>query len=156
MRTLARPLNVALLLGICGLMAWTPRVNADIAARWATPAVGPVLLGFLALATVSCGAIDRTLRGRRDGVPYALALGLLLLCGTMLAASLWPAVVPPAVTIHDAAAPRSSLRFALVGALAILPLVLGYTAWAYRVFHGKVRAGGGYHHDGGEGPCDAP
>jgi hypothetical protein len=27
----------------------------------------------------------------------------------------------------------------------LIPLILGYTAWAYWVFRGKVRAGSGYH-----------
>ena len=44
-----------------------------------------------------------------------------------------------------AAAPPQSLGFALVGALAIIPVILMYTAWSYYVFRGKVRAGEGYH-----------
>jgi cytochrome d ubiquinol oxidase subunit II len=27
----------------------------------------------------------------------------------------------------------------------LVPLILGYTAWAYWVFRGKVRPGSGYH-----------
>jgi len=27
----------------------------------------------------------------------------------------------------------------------LVPLILGYTAWAYWVFRGKVRHGSGYH-----------
>jgi hypothetical protein len=43
-----------------------------------------------------------------------------------------------------AAAPRSQ-AFLLVGTLFLLPVIVGYTAWSYWVFRGKVRAGGGYH-----------
>ena len=34
--------------------------------------------------------------------------------------------------------------FLLLGVLFVIPVVLGYTAWSYWVFRGKVR-GGGYH-----------
>jgi cytochrome d ubiquinol oxidase subunit II len=33
----------------------------------------------------------------------------------------------------------------LVGVAVLIPLILGYTAWAYWVFRGKVQAGAGYH-----------
>ncbi|HET6546400.1 MAG TPA: ubiquinol oxidase subunit II, partial [Rhodanobacteraceae bacterium] len=45
----------------------------------------------------------------------------------------------------DAASPPSSQGFVLVGALIMLPAVLFYTAYSYRVFRGKVVAGEGYH-----------
>jgi len=54
-------------------------------------------------------------------------------------------MVPPSLTIWDAAAPASSLAFTLVGAAILLPVILGYTAYAYWVFKGKVKAGEGYH-----------
>ena len=63
-----------------------------------------------------------------------------------LGISLWPyGVVPGRITIWDAAAPESSQVFMLVGVGILLPMILGYTAWAYWVFRGKVRAGSGYH-----------
>ena len=33
----------------------------------------------------------------------------------------------------------------LVGTVALLPVVLGYTAFVYWLFRGKVRVGEGYH-----------
>jgi cytochrome d ubiquinol oxidase subunit II len=53
--------------------------------------------------------------------------------------------VPPAVTIWDAAAHPSSQLFMLIGTVAFLPLILGYTAFVYWTFRGKVRPGEGYH-----------
>ena len=35
--------------------------------------------------------------------------------------------------------------FMLVGALLIIPVILGYTCWSYYVFRGKVQPGEGYH-----------
>jgi cytochrome d ubiquinol oxidase subunit II len=48
------------------------------------------------------------------------------------------------LSVWDAAAPRSSQIFMLVGASVLMPLILAYTAWAYWVFRGKV-AHEGYH-----------
>ena len=41
--------------------------------------------------------------------------------------------------------PFDRLGFALVGALAIIPIILMYTAWSYYVFRGKVRLGEEFH-----------
>ncbi len=48
------------------------------------------------------------------------------------------------MTIWEAAAPRRSQVFMLIGAGIMLPLILAYTGWAYWVFRGKV-GHEGYH-----------
>jgi cytochrome d ubiquinol oxidase subunit II len=35
--------------------------------------------------------------------------------------------------------------FMLVGTAVLLPFILGYTAFVYRTFRGKVKPGEGYH-----------
>jgi cytochrome d ubiquinol oxidase subunit II len=77
--------------------------------------------------------------------PFLLALLLLFLGYTGLAISLWPNIIPPAISIREAAAPPESMGFTLVGALFVIPFILAYTAMSYYVFRGKVRAGEGYH-----------
>jgi cytochrome d ubiquinol oxidase subunit II len=62
-----------------------------------------------------------------------------------LAISLWPMIAPPTITLWDAAAAPRSQAFLMIGTLFLLPLILGYTAWSYWVFRGKVRSGAGYH-----------
>jgi len=59
--------------------------------------------------------------------------------------SFCPHMVPPSLTIVDAVAPDPSLAFALVGTLILLPMILGYTAYYYWVFRGKVEPDEGYH-----------
>lgn len=73
---------------------------------------------------------------RAGGMLFALAFA-------GLAISVWPYVVPRAVTIWEAAPPQSSQIFLLSGTVVILPTILIYTGWAYWVFRGKVH--GGYH-----------
>jgi cytochrome d ubiquinol oxidase subunit II len=62
-----------------------------------------------------------------------------------LGISLFPHIVPPQIDIWQAAAPDESLRFLLVGAALLLPLILGYTAYVYWVFRGKTQPDAGYH-----------
>jgi cytochrome d ubiquinol oxidase subunit II len=50
-------------------------------------------------------------------------------------------VVIDRMTIWEAAAHPSSLEFMLVGVLVVLPFLVAYTAFAYRVFRGKARPG---------------
>jgi len=61
-----------------------------------------------------------------------------------LGVSLFPYLVPPEITIWDAAAPAQSQVFMLVGVAVIMPVIIAYTAWAYWVFRGKSGAHG-YH-----------
>ena len=63
---------------------------------------------------------------------------------TGLGISIWPDVIPGAVSIWDAAAPEKSQVFMLVGTVVLVPMILAYTGWAYWVFRGKV-ADEGYH-----------
>ena len=54
-------------------------------------------------------------------------------------------MLPPSITIWQAAAPHDSQVFLLVGASVLIPVILIYTGYAYWVFRGKVQRGVGYH-----------
>ena len=141
----AGPIAIVLLIVIGIVSVWTPLVHPQIAARWFSL---PNILFFspvpvLTLATTL--GILWALRRDPHVVPFGLALFLLFLGYSGLGISLWPNVIPPSVSLWDAAAPPQSMGFALVGALFIIPIILTYTAWSYYVFRGKVRAGEGYH-----------
>jgi cytochrome d ubiquinol oxidase subunit II len=96
------------------------------------------------LTAIIAGFLFYGLRKRRELAPFLLALALFLLGMVGLGVTIWPYVVPDALTIWDTAAPERSQVFMLVGVAFILPLILGYTAWSYWVFRGKVGAEG-YH-----------
>jgi len=145
MIALAPPI-VLVLLAVTGVVSiWTPLTHPHIAARWFTrPGIfyfSPVPILDLATA----GALIWTLRRGAERAPFLLALFLLFLGYSGLGISLWPHIIPPNVTIEAASGPPESLGFTLVGAVLIIPCILGYTGWAYYVFRGKVRAGEGYH-----------
>ncbi len=145
MRRFARPLTL-LLLGVVGLISiWTPLQHAAIATRWFSfPNVfwlAPVPL----LVLLTTWRLLESLKGEGHATPFILTLCLVFLAYSGLGISVWPHVVPPSITIWDAAAPVQSQLFTLIGALLIIPMILGYTAWSYYVFRGKVDSSASYH-----------
>jgi cytochrome d ubiquinol oxidase subunit II len=146
MIALARPITLGLLAVIGLVSLWTPLAHPEVAARWFAL---PNLLFFSPvpiLVLVTTWAILRVLRLAPHAAPFLFSLALVFLGYSGLAISLWPNIVPPAISFRDAAGPPQSMGFTLVGALFIIPIILTYTAWSYHVFRGKVKAGEGYHH----------
>jgi cytochrome bd ubiquinol oxidase subunit II len=144
-RHLARPFAIAtlVLIGLVSLIM--PFLQEAFRQRWFTfPNLifaSPVPLLVLALAWRFEKAIER----REEVMPFLCALGFFLLSYIGLGISMWPMIVPPAITIWDAAAPPSSQLFLLVGAVVLVPIILAYTAYTYWLFRGKVVVGHGYH-----------
>jgi cytochrome d ubiquinol oxidase subunit II len=97
------------------------------------------------LALANAVALWRAVMRRADYMPFILALSFFALGFIGLALGMWPNLLPPHLSIWDAAAPPSSQGFVLVGTIIMLPAVLGYTWWSYSVFRGKVAADAGYH-----------
>jgi cytochrome d ubiquinol oxidase subunit II len=143
-RRFAKPLTLGLLAAIGAVSVYTPFLSAKYYATWFT-FPGIIALGLMPLVVAALGIkLYRSIGKGHDFVPFALALSLFGLSMLGLAISLWPDVIPGRVSIWDAAAPPSSQTFMLAGACVLMPLILGYTAWAYWVFRGKV-AQEGYH-----------
>jgi cytochrome d ubiquinol oxidase subunit II len=145
MIAIARPLALTLLAFIAAISLWTPLTHPQIAQRWFTfPNIvwfAPVPL----LVGVCVWQLLARLKNAPHAGPFVLTLCIIFLGYSGLGISLFPHIVPPSVTIWEAAAPPQSQGFALVGALLIIPMILGYTAGSYYVFRGKVDASQGYH-----------
>jgi cytochrome bd ubiquinol oxidase subunit II len=145
MRGLARLVALALLLTIAIVSVWTPLTHSRVAARWfAFPDLelfSPVPI----LVLLASWSLWRVLARETHAAPFVLALALVFLGYTGLVISIWPYIVPPQLTIWQAASPPESMGFTLVGALFVIPFILMYTSWAYYVFRGKVRTSEGYH-----------
>jgi cytochrome d ubiquinol oxidase subunit II len=145
MKQIARRAAMILFVVIAGVSLWTPLLHPEIAARWFEP---PNIVFFApvpVLVLLAGWSLLRTLKRDSDAAPFLLALFLLFLGYTGLTISLWPHVIPPDISIWDAAAPPQSMGFALVGALFVIPMILAYTTWSYYVFRGKVKVGASYH-----------
>lgn len=77
--------------------------------------------------------------------PFILSILLFALCFIGLGISMYPYIIPTEVTIVEAATPFISQIFMFVGACVLIPIILGYTIYAYWVFRGKVSHDEGYH-----------
>ena len=104
---------------------------------------GLTLLG-VAVAAVTV-LLLRSLANKYDYQPFFLTLALFALSYAGLGISMFPYVVPQSITIWQAASPPNSQLFMLFGVAVLIPLILGYTVWAYWVFRGKVKPESGYH-----------
>jgi len=135
----------AMLLAIGAVSLATPLLTIQYAHRWFTwPAI--VLTAPVPLAVVAVSVfLLKSLADRQDNRPFILSQLLFVLSYAGLGISMYPYIVPQSVTIWQAAAPERSQLFMLVGVAVLIPLILGYTGWAYWVFRGKVKPESGYH-----------
>ncbi|MDP3294988.1 MAG: cytochrome d ubiquinol oxidase subunit II [Nevskia sp.] len=138
--------------GIAAVSLATPMVSPAIFAKWfSLPqfiALLPIPLISLAmfvllqifLARLAADVARGNLRGlqRWAWAPFACSVSLFLMAFFGLAYSLFPYLVPDRITIWAAAAAPESLMIMLYGVILVLPVILGYTAFAYRVFWGKA------------------
>jgi cytochrome d ubiquinol oxidase subunit II len=133
-RRYARALAVAMLGFIVVVSLWTPLLNPTFAGRW-FDWPGIVLTSPVPILVVVIGWLFwRGLSRQHEVTPLLCAQAWFVLCYAGLGISLWPMIAPPSITIWDAAAPASSQRFLLVGALVLIPIILAYTGYAYWVF----------------------
>jgi cytochrome d ubiquinol oxidase subunit II len=136
--------------GIAAVSIATPLMSADIFNKWFTLPWIALLAPIPIATTVLFFAVDRALRRlpvrlqqkNEYGiwVPFACTVGIFLLSFYGLAYSLFPYLVMNQLTIWQAAASPVSLKVILIGALIVLPAIIGYTIYSYRVFWGKATA----------------
>lgn len=141
-------------LGVAAVSIATPLVSERIQAKWfALPefiALLPIPLitaALFGLAYVFLRRLGQDVDGghsrglaRWAWAPFACTVGIFLLAFCGLAYSLYPYLVVDRLSAHEAASAPESLLVILIGTAITLPVILGYTVYAYRVFWGKARA----------------
>jgi cytochrome d ubiquinol oxidase subunit II len=141
----AKTLLVVITFFLAAVSIWTPFIHPAIMERWfSTPNFYyllplPIVTGFIVIYA------SYSLFKRYEKLPFALSIALFLLCYIGLCISSWPYLVPRSITFWQAASSPSSLKFLLVGAIILLPTLLAYSIYSYRVFRGKVSLEHGYH-----------
>ncbi|HTN98807.1 MAG TPA: cytochrome d ubiquinol oxidase subunit II [Nordella sp.] len=132
-------------LALIGLVSlWTPFLEPLYMERWFSWPRMLYTIPVPLLVALAAYLLIRGLLQRQELTPFLAALSLFILSFIGIGISFYPYIVPPTLTIWDAAAPRESLAFLLVGAVVLVPIILAYTAYAYWVFRGKVGTEG-YH-----------
>ncbi len=71
-------------------------------------------------------------------VPFGLTIALFVICFQGIAYSFYPFVVPEKMTILESASSLESLLIIFVGAIIVVPVIIGYTFFTYRIFKGKT------------------
>lgn len=145
MSALATPLVLALLVVVGIISIWTPLSHGDIADRWFTRPNVFLFMPVPILVLLCSWGIMRGVKRNAHYTPFLLTLGLVFLGFSGLGISIWPNIIPPSISIWQAASPPQSQAFMLVGSLFIIPVILMYTAWSYYVFRGKIKVDAGYH-----------
>ena len=127
-------------------------VHPEVAARWGfaqgagfqasafLPHLPIPLLGIAGLLVLAFG-----LARRSHGWPHVGASLVFLSGYAGLAAGFFPNIVPYDMSFRQAANQDNALALMLVGVAILLPVILGYTAWVYWLFRGKVTSDAGYH-----------
>ena len=129
-------------LAVLGFMAvvtvWTPFHYPLVWTHWFSPPRIYFVWAFPLMGLIASYKLMRSLKARRELLPFVCSI-LLFLSGYLgLATSLYPYAIPPTVTIQDAASQMETMRFVLWGAVLVLPFVVGYLVYSYWVFRGKV------------------
>lgn len=141
-----RKLLVGTAIGMLALSIVTPLVNQRVFDAWFTL---PYVLFLAPIPIMTIGVFAglywlldhlHDTNDRFRWLPFIASATLFVLAFAGLAYSFFPYVVPDQLTIWQAAAARDSLMIILVGTLVTLPVIIGYTIFAYRVFGGKAQA----------------
>lgn len=144
-RKLAYPLLLGVLAAIAVVSIWTPLALDRIAERWFSLPNFYWLSQVPLLTLLLAWSCRRGIRREKTFQPFLSAVGIFMLAYIGLVISNVPYLVPPTITVWQAAAAPTSQVFVLIGVCLLLPLILGYTVFIYWTFRGKIRHGEGYH-----------
>jgi cytochrome d ubiquinol oxidase subunit II len=137
-----------LALGVAAVSLATPAISTQIFEKWFglenLIVLWPIPMMTAAMFLIAYRSLVRLPvrieQGNRYGewVPFGSTVAIFVLAFHGLAYSLFPYVVMDRLTIWDAAAAPESLMVIFVGAIVVLPVVVGYSIYAYRIFRGKA------------------
>ena len=137
-------------IGVAAISVVTPWVSARIFDKWFSfpnlVMLLPIPVMTLALFGVMARSLKRLPVRLKDNnhygaaVPFACTVGVFLLSFYGLAYSLFPWLVIDKLTVWQAASSPEALMVIFYGVVIVLPVIIGYTVFAYRVFWGKSTA----------------
>ncbi len=135
---LSGKIQYIILVAFIMVSVWSPFLDLSIWQRWFNPnyICYLALLPFLTMIFLIVHGI--AIRKKYEYLPFWSAIGMFLMCYLGFIISSYPYIVPRQITYREAAADQSSLLFMLVGVCIMLPPLLYYTYYSYRIFRGKV------------------
>ncbi len=127
-----------MLAAAAAISIWTPLRYSFVADKWFGHGLLSIFIFPPLFAIVCAVMLARGLWKKFEHSPFFWSIGIFLASFTGLAASLYPFIIPQAVTAMDAAADSMTLVFMLIGIGMLIPVMLAYNAYQYVVFRGKV------------------
>lgn len=136
--------------GVLAISLATPWVSQRIFEKWFSFPNLVMLLPIPLMTLVLFGIMARSLKRMPTrlaqnneygaAVPFACTVGVFLLAFYGLAYSLFPWLVVDRITLWQAASAPEALQVIFYGVVIVLPVIIGYTVFAYWVFWGKSTA----------------
>lgn len=140
----ARRCGWLMALGIIAVSIVNPLVSETIFTKWFGSPLFIVLLTIPVFCFLLLFIVERYLKlfpypnDFGCWIPFASACMIFLLSFIGLAYSFFPYVVPSQLDIWQAASAPESLMFILYGIVVVLPTIIIYTIFSYKVFWGKA------------------
>lgn len=113
-------------------------------AWWLNYQRNPWLWGVPALGVVMAALVARCLRTGHTLTAFVgsslSVTGVIGTAGVAMFPFIMPSSIQPeaSLTVWDSTSSQLTLQIMLVATLIFMPLIIGYTSWAYRVMRGKV------------------
>jgi cytochrome d ubiquinol oxidase subunit II len=123
---------------------WTPIHYPSVLTHWfSTPRIY-FIWTFPLLGLAAFYGLIKSLKARREIMPFLCSVVLFLAGYLGLIASIYPYAIPPSITFQQASSQYETLRFTLWSVIIVLPVVLAYIIYSYTIFRGKVGEEGFY------------
>ena len=136
--------------GVLAISIATPLVSQQIFDKWFSfpnllllAPIPVVTAALFVMAEFTLRKLPALLEAGNESfcwLPFAASVGVFMLAFFGLAYSLFPYLVVDRITLWQAASATASLKIILAGVVIVLPTIIAYTAFSYRVFWGKAQA----------------
>ena len=131
-------------IGVLAVCIINPMVNPSVFSNWFTLPGALLWFHIPVLSLLLFVVNDRLLKriplqnDHSSWIPFVSTAGIFFLCFQGLVYSFFPYVIPGKMTLMETASAPESLTFVLVGVVIVVPVIIGYTIFSYRVFWGKA------------------
>ena len=134
----AKLATVTTFVGAVFITISTPLLSSQIGARLFDPPLLYVFALIPILGVAIVGLLLRSLQQQEEVTPFIWTVSLFFLSFVGLGFLIFPSIIPPSITIYEAAASPSSLVFMAIFVGFLIPILLAYTVYNYFVFRGKI------------------
>lgn len=135
---LAREQTLILMGFFAAVSLLSPLLNDHIYSRWFSYPDIYFLLPLPLLSIIGFFYLVKALLKKQEKTPFMLVIGLFFLAYMGQIHNFYPYAVPFKLTVWQASSDVKTQIFVLVGLVILLPVLVGYTWYTYRVFQGKA------------------